>query len=103
MLLCIIAAVFRQNELYVYIGFFIGFFIATMPIKIHTIHGSAIFAVIIPVIALYVPIPLSHSIPGLIRLGSIIAIWAMLLIGTSWIASLAHKKWIHGDARQASK
>lgn len=89
MLWSIIAAVFQQQELFIYGMFLIGFFIAIIPVTIQKIPLQPILSVIIPVIALHLPLPIPISVPGLIRLSITVCFWIIILISASWIGNHA--------------
>ncbi|HLC49639.1 MAG TPA: hypothetical protein VJI96_04630 [Candidatus Andersenbacteria bacterium] len=103
MLCSVLAAVFRQQELFVYGVFFVGFLITIIPADIWQIPFHGILTVVFPLIALHVPIPLQPNIPGLIRLGIIISVWTIALLGTICISSFISKKLVNNNPRKTSE
>lgn len=78
-LFAIILASLRYGWYVVYPIFMIGL-ICIIPAYINRDVFRFALYVLLPIVALYVPILLPHTIPGLIKIGSIIIIWTCVLL-----------------------
>ncbi len=84
MLIALVSTILHIPEWITYILFFVGFLYTAIPLSIKNVPFQYLLFIIIPILAMFLHLPIPTSLPGLIRIAIVSGFWILMLLLSSY-------------------